>query len=73
MSKKVFYYLLEKISQHIAPNLLYPNMRATTAEKKLAVTLWYLEDTGLMKITASLFGIHQSTLCNIAIEPVKNS
>ena len=45
---------------------LYPNIRATTTDKKLAVTLWYLRDTGSMKITANLFGIHQSTLCNIA-------
>ena len=53
MSKKVFYYLLDKITQHIVPNLLDPNMRASTADKKLAVTLWYLRDTSSMKITAS--------------------
>ena len=68
MLKKICYYLLDKISPHIAPNLLYSNMRATTADKKLAITLWCLGDTSSMKITASLFGIHQSTLCNIAIE-----
>ena len=64
--KYVITYLTKSV--HISHLTFCTQMRATTADKKLAITLWCLGDTSSMKITASLFGIHQSTLCNIAIE-----
>ena len=60
--------LLYKISHYIAPNPLSRGMRAIAANKKLEVTLCYLEDTVAMKMTVNLFRIHQSTLSNIVIE-----
>ena len=68
MSKEAFYYFFDKISQCIAPDSLFPNVRAVTADKKLAVTSCSLGDTGSIKMTANLFGIYQSTLSNIFIE-----
>ena len=43
-------------------------MRTITADKKLALTLCYLGDTGSMKMTANVFVIHQSNLSNTVIE-----
>ena len=52
LSRQQFFTLLEELKSHIAPcqNLL--NYRALSAVKKLAVTLYYLKDTGSLRTTA---------------------
>ena len=46
----------------ISPNLLSINIRVITAEKKLAITLYYLKDTGSFTITANSFGVATNTV-----------
>lgn len=41
-----FFTLLEELQHHIVPNPNSPNHRALPASKKLAITLYYLKDTG---------------------------
>ena len=62
MSKESFQDLLAKISPFISPKLNSPNYRLMSAEKKLAVTLYYLKDTGSLWMTANAFGLHQCTV-----------
>ena len=42
-----------------------------SSEKKLAITLYYLKDTGLLWMTANTFGIHQCTLSKTIVEVCK--
>ena len=39
-----------------------------SAEKKLAVILYFLKDTGSLTMTANTFGIHQSTTSKVIME-----
>ena len=50
MSRTQFYELVEEIRPFISPNLLSPNPRVIPAEKKLAIALYYLKDTGSLTI-----------------------
>ena len=52
-----FTKLLVEIKPYISPNPLSPNYRALTSEKKLAITLYYLKDTGSLGMTANSFGV----------------
>lgn len=61
MSKECFYELADELRPFIAPHPNSPNYRALSTEKRLAVTLYYLKDTGSLWMTANLFGIHQCT------------
>ena len=58
MSKESFQDLLAKISPFISPEPNSPNYRLMSAEKKLAVTLYYLKDTGSLWMTANTIGLH---------------
>ena len=50
------------IQPFISPNLLSINLRIITAEKKLAITLYYLKDTGSFTMTANSFGVATNTV-----------
>ena len=52
-------------------NPLSPNYRALTAEKKLAITLYYLKDTGSLAMTANSFGIAICTASAVIFEVCK--
>ena len=56
MSRVCFYQLAEELRPFIAPNPASPNYRYLTTEKKLAVTLYYLKDTGSLWMTANTLG-----------------
>ena len=71
MSKEAFTELTELLHQSIAPNLNDPNKRAISAEKKLAVTLYFLKDSGSLCMTANAFGIGINTTSNIVYETCK--
>ena len=68
MSKDSFNKLLSELRPYICPNPLTPNYRALSAEKKLAVTLYYLKDTGSLGMTANAFGIAICTASTVIFE-----
>ena len=59
MSKECFFEILDEVKPLLDPKANCPNYRFLSAEKKLAVTLYYLKDTGSLWMTANIFGIHQ--------------
>ena len=61
MSKDSFHELAAELVPYVAPKPASPNYRLLDTEKKLAVTLCYLKDTGSLWMTANTFGIHQCT------------
>ena len=61
LPRESFMELAEEIRPFISPNPLSPNYRALPTEKKLAVTLYYLKDTGSLSMTANTFGIAINT------------
>ena len=60
-SKECFRELADRLHPFLAPNPDSPNRRALSTEKHLAITLYYLKDTGSLRMTANAFGIHQCT------------
>ena len=68
MTRQEFDDLCEQLRPHISPNPKSPNRRALTVEKKVAVALYYLKDTGSMWMTANTFGIHQCTVSKVVFE-----
>lgn len=61
MTRNSFNELADKLRPFIAPDPNTPNHRFLSTEKKLAITLYYLKDTGGLWMTANVFGIHQCT------------
>ena len=62
MSRQSFFALADELRPFIAPKNGSPNYRFLTTEKKLAITLYYLKDTGSLLMTGNTFGIHQCTV-----------
>ena len=71
MSKECFLELADNLRTTISPKGNSPNYRFLSTEKKLAVTLYYLKDTGSLWMTANTFGIHQCTVTKTVIEVCK--
>ena len=65
MSHMQFVELLQHLEPFISPNYTSPNNRTIPANKRLAIVLYYLKDSGSLKMTANAFGIHVSTASNI--------
>ena len=68
MTRPEFEDLCEHLRPHIFPDPKSPNRRALPVEKKVALTLYYLKDTGSMWMTANTFGIHQCTVSKVVLE-----
>ena len=68
MSGELFHELLVP---YISPNILSLKRRMIPADKKFAVTLHFLKDTGSLLMTASIFGIALSTASKIIYEVCK--
>ncbi|CAB4035871.1 Hypothetical predicted protein, partial [Paramuricea clavata] len=68
LPREVFMEFAEELRPYISPNLSSPNYRALSAEKKLALTLYYLKDTGSLVMTANTFGIAINTASVIIAE-----
>ena len=62
LSREELTVLLSELNLYVTPNPRTPNYHFLSAERKLAVTLYYLKDTGSMQMTANTFGIATSTL-----------
>ena len=58
LSRESFFSLHEQFSPYIATDPKIPNYRCLSSEKKLALTLYYLKDTGSLWMTANAFGAH---------------
>ena len=52
--------LVEELRPFISADPRSPNRTALTAEKKLALTLYYLQDMGSLSMTANSFGVARS-------------
>ncbi|XP_047135363.1 uncharacterized protein LOC124812576 [Hydra vulgaris] len=72
LSKSAFMDLAEQLKPYIAPNPKSPNYRALSTEKKLAITLYYLKDTGSLLMTANCFGIAVNTVSSIITQVCEN-
>ena len=68
MFKENFYQLADELRPFIAPKPGSPNYRYLTTEKKIALTLYYLKDTGSLWMTANTFGVHQCTVSKTIVE-----
>ena len=55
MSKETFQDLVQELSPWISPKPDSPNYRAILANKKVAITLYYLKDTGSRSMNFSLY------------------
>ena len=67
LSRESFFSLYEQLPPYIATDPKTPNYRCLSSEKKLALTLYYLTDTGSLLMTANVFGVHQCTASKIII------
>ncbi len=61
MSQESFNKLVRELKPYISPNPNSPNYRALSAATKLAITLYFLKDTGSLGMTANSFGIAINT------------
>ena len=61
MSRAAFVNLVSELRPYISSNPKSPNHRALSAEKKVAVALYFLKDTGSLRMTANSFGIALNT------------
>ena len=71
MTHEKFYELVEELRPYISPEQSSPNYRALTADKKVAVTLYYLKDTGSLGMTANTFGIAICTVSSVIFQVCK--
>nr|XP_058964054.1 putative nuclease HARBI1 [Pocillopora verrucosa] len=68
MSRAAFVNLVSELRPYISPNPKSPNHRALSAEKKVAVALYFLKDTGSLRMTANSFGIALNTASAVVNE-----
>ncbi|XP_028412532.1 protein ALP1-like [Dendronephthya gigantea] len=62
LTRAAFFELEKELRMYISPDPSSPNYRALSAEKKLAITLYYLKDSGSLRMTANTFGVHVCTV-----------
>ena len=55
MSREEFENLTNELRPSISPDPSSPNYMALSAEKKVAITLYFLKDTGSLVMTANTF------------------
>lgn len=68
LSRNQFNCLVQDLRAWISPDPKTPNYRALSAEKKVAVTLYYLKDTGSLCMTANSFGLALPTTSSVISE-----
>ena len=68
MARGDFMKLVEELRPYVEPDLLSPNWSALSAHKKVAITLYYLKDTGSIRMTANSFGVAGCTVSNTDCE-----
>ena len=68
MTRAAFVNLVSELRPYISPNPKSPNHRALSAEKKVAIALYFLKDTGSLRMTANSFGIALNTASAVVNE-----
>ena len=68
LTRNQFFDLTKELQPYISPSLLSPNHRALNTDKKLALTLYYLKDTGSLIMTAHNFGVAINTASSVIYE-----
>lgn len=71
LSRDEFRSLLNELEPYISPDPKSPNYRALSACRKLAITLYYLKDTGSLSMTANSFGIAVCTASAVIAQVCK--
>ena len=64
----VFFEILDEITPLLDPKPNCPIYMFLSAEKKLAVTLYYLKDTFSLWIAGNTFRIHQCTVSKTIVQ-----
>lgn len=62
MSYDAFMKLADLIRPFIAPDMQSIRIDTITAEKRLAIVLYYLKDQGSLRMTANTFGVSKATV-----------
>ena len=65
MSRDLFMSVLDEFRPFLTPKPNSHNHRALTADKKLAMTLYYLKDTRSLNMTADSFGVAICTVSSV--------
>ena len=68
LTRNQFFSLTNELEPYISPSLLSPNHRVLNADKKLALTLYYLKDTGSLIMTANNIGVAINTASSVIYE-----
>ena len=72
MSYPIFMLLVDMIREEVAPDSRSFRSDTVTAEKKVAMTLYYLKDQGSFRQTGNTFGVSKATL-SITLRVVVNA
>ena len=72
MSYPIFILLVDMIREEVAPDSRSFRSDTVTAEKKVAMTLYYLKDQGSFRQTGNTFGVSKATL-SITLRVVVNA
>ncbi len=68
INKAEFLKLCSELKPDVSPKSNSPNYRSLSLEKKVAIMLYFLKDTGSLLMTANTFGVHQSTISKVLLE-----
>ena len=68
MLRACFVNLVSELRPYISPHPKSPNHRALSTEKKVAIALYFLKDTGSLRMTANSFGVALNTASAIVSE-----
>ena len=70
LPRLLFMDLVSELSPYVSPDPFSPNTRALS-DKKVAITLYYLKDTGSLGMTTNTFGIAVCTASAVIISVCK--
>ena len=68
LNNYLFNELVNLLRPFLSPNPMSPNYRAIPIEKRIALTLYYLKDTGSLGMTANSFGVAICTASKVIAE-----
>ena len=68
LTRNQVFNLTNELQPYLSPSLLSPNHRSLNTGKKLALTLYYLKDTGSLIMTGNNFGVAINTASSVIYE-----
>ena len=66
--RHLFESLVSKLEPFISPDPTSPNYRKLSAKKKTAIALYFLKDTGSLRMTANQFGVAVPTVSTVVYQ-----